>query len=65
MFGFTTVNFIRSFFIKLTMTELTSKLCYREYPQMKATKLKVVYAIDKLDCNKRQLIFNVIMSPIV
>ena len=35
-------------------TELISKQCYPEYAQMKATKLKVVNAIDKLNYNRRQ-----------
>ena len=41
-------------FAKVIDTELISKQCYREYAQMKATKLKVVNAIDKLNYNRRQ-----------
>ena len=55
MFGFTTVNLLKSAIAKLTMTELISKVCYCEYAQMKATKLKVVHAINKSDYNGRQL----------
>ena len=43
-------------FAKGIDTELISKQCYREYAHMKATKLKVVNAIDKLNYNRRQLI---------
>ena len=47
MFRFTTENLLRSSIVKLTLTEIISKLCYREYAQIKATKLNVVNAIDK------------------
>ena len=44
-FYFTTLNSLKSSIFKLKMTERISRLCYHEYAQMKAIRLKFVNAI--------------------